>query len=180
MKRTLACLATVALAVFAPQVQARQNDPSAQALGDLIDQVLPSAKSPDSASGSPDGAKADWNVKASLYHSGAPGVGNRDSLGCTTVPMRTAATDPSVIRRRTILFIPETVGMQMPDGSVHDGYWYASDTGGGIKGRRIDLYTGSNRASMGPIMKINMKTVAVVDAGTFSGCPKAGSRVASR
>jgi 3D (Asp-Asp-Asp) domain-containing protein len=175
MKRTLACLASVALAVCAPQVQARQNDPVADALSALIDQVTPSAQSPDSA---PD--KVDWSLKASLYHSGAPGVGNRDSLGCSTVPMRTAATDPSVVRRRTILFIPETVGMKMPDGTLHDGYWYASDTGGGIKGRRIDLYTGSNRASMGPIMKINMKTVAVVDAGTFSGCPKAGTRVASR
>jgi 3D (Asp-Asp-Asp) domain-containing protein len=175
MKRILACLATVALAVFAPQVQARQNDPAADALGALLDQALPSNQNPDSAS-----AKADWNLKATLYHSGAPGVGTRDSLGCATVAMRTAAIDPRVVAKRTILFIPETVGMKMPDGSLHDGYWYASDTGGAVKGQRIDLYTGANRASMGPIMKINMRSVAVVNAGTFSGCPKAGSRVASR
>ncbi len=176
MKRILACLATVALAASAPQVQARQNDPASDALGALIDQILPSAQSPDSVPP----PKADWSLKASLYHSGAPGVGGRDSLGCTTVPMRTAATDPRVVAKRTILFIPETVGMKMPDGSLHDGYWYASDTGGGVKGARIDLYTGSNRASMGPIMKINMKSVAVINAGTFSGCPRAGTRIASR
>ncbi|MDQ0463733.1 3D (Asp-Asp-Asp) domain-containing protein [Caulobacter ginsengisoli] len=175
MKRILACLATVALAVCAPQVQARQNDPSADALGALIDRLMPSSKSPDS-----EPKKADWNLKATLYHSGAPGVGTRDSLGCQTVAMRTAATDPRVVRRRTIMFIPETVGMKMPDGSSHDGYWYASDTGGAVKGARIDLYTGSNRASMGPIMKLNMKTVSVVNVGTFEGCPKAGMQVASR
>lgn len=175
MKRILACLATVTLAVCAPQVQARQNDTASDALGVLIDQVLPVTQNPDSVP-----PKADWSLKATLYHSGAPGVGTRDSLGCATVPMRTAATDPRVVAKRTILFIPETVGMKMADGSLHDGYWYASDTGGGVKGQRIDLYTGSNRASMGPIMKLNMRAVAVVNAGTFTGCPKAGSRVAMR
>lgn len=176
MKRYLACLATVALVVFAPQVQARQNDPAGDALSALLDQVAPSAQNPDSVQP----AKADWNLKASLYHSGAPGVGSRDSLGCATVPMRTAAIDPRVVAKRTILFIPETVGMKLPDGSLHDGYWYASDTGGAVKGQRIDLYTGSSRASMGPVMKINMKSVAVIDAGTFEGCPKAGARFAQR
>lgn len=175
MKRDLACLATVALTVFAPQVQARQNDPAGEALSALIEQVAPS-QNPDSVQR----IKADWNLKATLYHSGAPGVGTRDSLGCQTVAMRTAAVDPRVVARRTVLFIPETVGMKMPDGSTHDGYWYASDTGGSVKGQRIDLYTGSSRASMAPVMKVNMKSVAVIKAGTFEGCPKAGARYASR
>lgn len=179
MKRDLACLATVALLVFAPQVQARQNDPAGEALSALIEQVTPS-QNPDSAPTPGTLGKPDWNLKASLYHSGAPGVGTRDSLGCTTVAMRTAAVDPRVVAKRTILFIPETVGMKLPDGSLHDGYWYASDTGGAVKGQRIDLYTGSNRASMGPVMKVNMKSLAVIKAGTFEGCPKAGARYASR
>jgi hypothetical protein len=38
--------------------------------------------------------------------------------------------------------------MRMADGSIHDGYWYASDTGGAIKGQKIDLYTGNGRGSM--------------------------------
>ena len=32
--------------------------------------------------------------------------------------------------------------MLLPGGGMHDGYWYASDTGGAIKGARIDLFTG--------------------------------------
>ena len=50
--------------------------------------------------------------------------------------------DPRYIPRRTRLFIPETVGMRMPDGTLHDGYWYASDTGGAIKGANRFLQIG--------------------------------------
>ena len=46
-----------------------------------------------------------------------------------------------------MVFIKETVGLKMPDGQSHDGYWYASDTGGAIKGQRIDLYTGAGAGS---------------------------------
>jgi hypothetical protein len=35
-----------------------------------------------------------------------------------------------------------------PTALIHDGYWYASDTGGAIKGQKIDLYTGHGRGSM--------------------------------
>jgi len=68
----------------------------------------------------------------------------------------------------------------MPDGSIHDGYWYASDVGGAIKGNRIDLFTGSGKGSMGPLMKLNMRTVTVSRVGTFEGCPRNERRVASR
>jgi hypothetical protein len=50
-----------------------------------------------------------------------------------------------VIPRRTVLFIKETVGLQMPDGGTHDGYWYASDIGGAIKGLKLDLFSGVGR-----------------------------------
>jgi 3D (Asp-Asp-Asp) domain-containing protein len=87
--------------------------------------------------------------------------------------MRTVAVDPRVIPRRTRLFIRETVGMLMPDGSRHDGYWYASDTGGSIKGQRVDLYTGNGRGSMRPVMRLNQRTLTIADAGRFEGCPPA-------
>src|SRR3546814_20407738 len=61
---------------------------------------------------------------ATLYHAGAKGVGVLDSLGCKVVAMRTVAVDKKVIPRHSILFIKETVGMKMPDGSTHDGDWY--------------------------------------------------------
>ena len=73
--------------------------------------------------------------------------------------------------RRTILFIKETVGLAMPDGSAHDGYWYASDTGGAIKGQRIDLFTGSGAGSMKPMRPLNMSQLTVSKAGQFKGCP---------
>lgn len=115
--------------------------------------------------------EADWRLSARLYHAGGGGATGNDSLGCRPIPMRTVAIDPRVVPRRTRLFIRETVGMRMPDGSAHDGFWYASDTGGAIKGDKIDLYTGHGRGSMSPAMPFNMRTLTVVEAGRFDGCP---------
>ena len=116
-------------------------------------------------------AEPDWRARATLYHAGGGGATGNDSLGCRPVAMRTVATDPRVIPRRTRLFIRETVGMRMPDGTRHDGYWYASDTGGAVKGAKVDLYTGHGRASMQPVMRWNTRTLTVQDAGRFDGCP---------
>jgi 3D (Asp-Asp-Asp) domain-containing protein len=115
----------------------------------------------------------DWNAHASLYHAGGGGATGNDSLGCRPVAMRTVATDPRVIPRRTRLFIRETVGMRLADGTIHDGYWYASDTGGAIKGQRVDLYTGNGRVSMQQARRLNQRTLTIVRAGTFNGCPPA-------
>ena len=115
--------------------------------------------------------EADWTARVNLYHAGGGGATGNDSLGCRPIPMRTIATDPRYIPRRTRLFIPETVGMRMPDGTLHDGYWYASDTGGAIKGQKIDLYTGHGRGSMRPAMRFNQRRLTLVDAGRFDGCP---------
>lgn len=171
MKRILPCLAALALGTFTPPAFAQSAvDPIADLIQDALQDSAPASPEP----------TPDWVLKASLYHGGAPGVGGRDSLGCPTVAMRTAAIDRAMIPRRTILFIKETVGMPMPDGSVHDGYWYASDVGGAIKGNRIDLFTGSGRGSMAPMMKLNMRAVTVSKVGTFEGCPKADRKIASR
>ncbi len=123
--------------------------------------------------------EADWRLSARLYHAGGGGATGNDSLGCRPVAMRTVATDPRVVPRRTKLFIRETVGMELPDGTLHDGFWYASDTGGAIKGDKIDLYTGHGRGSMQPAMRHNMRTLTVVEAGTFDGCPPAWRQAAS-
>lgn len=121
-----------------------------------------------SAPGSPG-----YKLKATLYHAGAKGVGSLDSLGCKVVAMRTAAVDSALIPRRTILFIKETVGMPMPNGDKHDGFWYASDVGGAIKGQKVDLFTGSGKTSMAPFMSgdLNLKQLSAKKVGTFSGCP---------
>lgn len=119
---------------------------------------------------------ARWSASARLYHAGGGGATGNDSLGCRPIAMRTVAVDPRYIPRRTRLFIRETVGMRMADGTVHDGYWYASDTGGAIKGQKIDLYTGHGRGSMNQAMRLNMRTLTIADAGRFDGCPPSWDR----
>lgn len=157
MRRRLAALAVLSALALTTNAKAASPDP----VGDMIMSVV---------TGSMPGAPG-WNVKATLYHAGAKGVGNLDALGCKVVAMRTAAVDRKLIPKGSILYIKETVGLKMPDGSPHDGYWYASDTGGAIKGRRIDLFTGFNAASMNPIKALNLATLSAVKVGEFKGCP---------
>jgi len=137
---------------------AESGDPIGDLIGKVAAQVQPFL--------------ATFGLKASLYHAGGHGISERDSLGCKVVPMRTAAVDGVKVRRHSILFIKETVGLPMPDGSKHDGYWYASDLGGGIREGRIDLFTGQGAGSMAPMMPLNMATVTVAMVGAFDGCPK--------
>ncbi len=160
MGRRLAALAALPLIAFAGGAHAapeRASDP----IGDLLMSAI---------TGSLPGS-ADFKLKASLYHAGARGVGVMDSLGCRVVAMRTAAIDAALIPKHTILFIKETVGLRMPDGSAHDGYWYASDTGGAIKGKRIDLFTGMSAGSMSPMRGVNLDQLTVTKVGEFKGCP---------
>ncbi len=157
MRRRLAALATLSLIAIASNAQAASSDP----VGDLITSVVTGSL--------PSGAG--WNLKATLYHAGAKGVGALDSLGCKVVAMRTVAIDKNLIPKRSVLFIKETVGLMMPDGSAHDGYWYASDTGGAIKGQRIDLYTGTGARSMSQARALNLASLTAVKVGDFKGCP---------
>jgi 3D (Asp-Asp-Asp) domain-containing protein len=157
MRRRLAALAILPLIFLGPTAQAAPVDP----VGDLIMSVVTGAL--------PSGPG--WNLKATLYHAGAKGVGALDALGCKVVAMRTVAVDKNLIPKRSVLFIKETVGLKMPDGSVHDGYWYASDAGSAIKGKRIDLYTGQSAGSMGAVRGLNLSSLTAVKVGDFQGCP---------
>ena len=157
MGRHLAALAALPLLAFGGGAHAAPADP----IGDLLLNALTGAVP----------GSVDYRLKATLYHAGAKGVGGLDSLGCKVVAMRTAAIDKSLIPRRTILFIKETVGLPMPNGARHDGYWYASDVGGAIKGQRIDLYTGSGSGSMNPMRPLNLARLTVTKTGQFKGCP---------
>lgn len=121
-----------------------------------------------------------WSARVTLYHHGGGGATGNDSLGCRPVPYRTIAVDPRQITRRTRVFIPETVGIRLPNGQTHDGYWYATDTGGAIKGSKVDFYTGHGRGSMQPVMRLNTRTVSMADAGRFDGCPPSWEALPSR
>ena len=157
MRRRLAALAVLPLIAIASNAQAAVNDPVGDLIASLVTGALPTGPG--------------WNLKATLYHAGAKGVGALDSLGCKVVAMRTVAIDKNLIPKRSVLFIKETVGLKMPDGSAHDGYWYASDVGGAIKGQRIDLYTGSGARSMTQARALNLASLTAVKVGDFKGCP---------
>lgn len=56
------------------------------------------------------------------------------------VPFKSVAVDPRVVPLGEPLYIPELDGLALPDGSIHDGCVRADDTGGGIKGRKLDFF----------------------------------------
>ena len=177
-------LGLVAASVLA--LASNASGASSDPIGDFLHSLAMQPVTTQSATAAPDTEAAGpaLQLHATLYHAGASGVGSRDSLGCRVVPMRTVATDPRVIPRRSILFIKETVGMELPGGGAHDGIWYASDTGGAIKGQRIDLYSGQNSGSMKAFFArgINKGVINAKTIGQFDGCPqdRAGTVVAAR
>ncbi|TCB64860.1 hypothetical protein E0H88_14490 [Acinetobacter sp. ANC 4216] len=62
------------------------------------------------------------------------------------IPYRTIAVDPKIIPYGTVIYIPQARGkiIKLPSGIEvhHDGYFYAADTGGAIKGNHIDVFSG--------------------------------------
>lgn len=56
------------------------------------------------------------------------------------IPFKSVAIDPRLVKLGEPLYIPEFDGMQLPDGSIHDGCVRADDTGGGIKKRKMDFF----------------------------------------
>ena len=56
------------------------------------------------------------------------------------VPFKSVAVDPRVVPIGEPIYIPEFDGLVLPDGSIHDGCVRAEDTGGGIKGRKMDFF----------------------------------------
>jgi 3D (Asp-Asp-Asp) domain-containing protein len=78
-------------------------------------------------------------------------------LGCGVrnhplVPFRTIAVDPDIIPLDSVVFVPELRGREFTyDGQtfIHDGYLFAGDRGGAIKGRHIDVFL--NESGGGPL-----------------------------
>ena len=91
-------------------------------------------------------------------------------LGCGVrnhplVPFRTIAVDPDVIPLDSVVYVPELRGLTFTqDGETftHDGYLYAGDRGGAIKGNHIDVFLEGEAA--GPLEALFAST----DTRTFS------------
>ncbi len=70
------------------------------------------------------------------------------------IPYRTIAVDPKIIPYGTVIFIPQAKGkmIELPNGTkvMHDGYFFAGDTGSAIKGNHIDIFTGITSENLFP------------------------------
>ena len=67
------------------------------------------------------------------------------------IPLRSIAVDPKLIPYGTVVYIPKAKGLKIQFSSgetiVHDGYFFANDTGGAIKKNHIDVYVGNEKHS---------------------------------
>lgn len=87
-------------------------------------------------------------------------------LGCGVrnhplVPFRTIAVDPDMIPLDTVIYVPELRGrvFEMDGRSlVHDGYLFAGDRGGAIKGAHIDVFLVESAA--GPLEDLFASTAS--------------------
>lgn len=81
--------------------------------------------------------------------------------GWSLSPYRTVATDPNFIAHGSVLYIPQARGVKikLSNGKqvIHDGYFYAGDAGGAIKGNHIDVFSGFFQANPFPQFVKNSK-----------------------
>lgn len=93
------------------------------------------------------------------------------------VPFRTIAVDKDVIPYGTVIYIPKVKGqsISLPNGeqTIHDGYFFAGDTGGAIKKNHIDIFTGIYSGNPFPdVIKSNesktFEAVIVTDASIIN------------
>jgi 3D (Asp-Asp-Asp) domain-containing protein len=127
------------------------GQPKTEKIYDMNDKVLvmvsPKYKTDLTMEGSGkliDGRVLNWAGKKDGTHrfrftknSWGDGVGT-----CPLVPFKTIAVDPKKISLGTLVRIKESIGMKLPSGEIHDGYWRADDIGGAIKEDRIDIFIG--------------------------------------
>lgn len=76
----------------------------------------------------------------------ARGVHGSGAGGRSMVPYRSIAVDPRLIALGSVLFVPAARGVVVTldngDTQIHDGYFYAADTGGAIEGNHVDVFIG--------------------------------------
>ena len=77
------------------------------------------------------------------------------------VPYRTIAVDTAFIKLGTAVFIPAAVGVKIAEAGkapwIHDGYFFAADTGGKIVGNKIDFFLGFSTDNPFPFVTSNAR-----------------------
>jgi 3D (Asp-Asp-Asp) domain-containing protein len=74
------------------------------------------------------------------------------STGCPLIPHRTIAVDPHWVKLGSRLYIPQLKGAELPDGTIHDGMFIASDRGQ-FRGAHIDLFAGDGPKGARPFTR---------------------------
>lgn len=64
------------------------------------------------------------------------------SNGCRLIPYKTVAVDPHFVKLGTKVYIPQLKGARLPDGTLHDGMFIASDRGN-FRGAHVDVFVGA-------------------------------------
>ena len=91
-----------------------------------------------------------FNVSNSKFHLAKGDFG--DGVGrYKLTPFRTIATDPLIIPFGSVIYIPQARGTiiktKYDEQIIHDGYFFAGDTGGVIKLNHIDVFIGTQKKS---------------------------------
>lgn len=94
------------------------------------------------------------------------------SSGCPLIPYRTIAADPHFVPPGSSLYIPQLKGAKLPDGTVHDGKFIASDRGH-FRGAHVDIFVGSGPRGARPFIRRgygSRSRVTVYVEGRADGC----------
>jgi 3D (Asp-Asp-Asp) domain-containing protein len=80
-------------------------------------------------------------------------------------PFRSIAVDPRYIPLGAPVYVPELVGVMMPDGTRHDGCLRADDVGGAIKQHKLDFFVESyfNFKAIGDNLWWHMKATPLLE-----------------
>ncbi|NRT56449.1 3D domain-containing protein [Sphaerotilus uruguayifluvii] len=96
-----------------------------------------------------DPLKKPWITRTGKsFFTKANGIYGDGITGYQLIPFRTIAVDRKTLPYGSVIYIPTARGIeiQLPTGltAKHDGYFFAGDTGGAIKGQHIDVFCGTS------------------------------------
>lgn len=94
-----------------------------------------------------------------------------DARGQALVPFITLAVDPDAIALGATVYIPDYDGLTVPIGTVHDGCFFAGDTGFSIAGRHIDLFAGTRAHFLAVDTALNGLDRVQLTTGADVPCP---------